>query len=202
MSDDPKLEAPAELHTDEHVDPAVPRRSLVDGELKTPVALNDFLHGIGPLFRLADKQRIKLKAAVIEETKGGTRLPLKFLIPGLVAAAVITGLMWFGGSAQAGIPDALIGEWSTTTKLYAGRGFRIQPDTITLFMGNGIYERHRISDVQKTAAGDSTNYQVTYLDRDRPVVFGFWYVSAPGPVIRLPHQPAVTWKKGAPITSN
>jgi hypothetical protein len=200
MSDDPNLEALAELPPEAPIDPAAARRSLVDGELKTPVALSDFLHGIGPLFRLSEKQRAKLNVTAVEGSKAGPRLPLKYLIPGLAAMAVVAGLMWFGSSAEASIPDDLVGEWSTTTKLYVGRGFKIQPDTITLFMGNGIYERYRISDVQKTSAGDSTQYQVTYLDRDRPVVFGFWYVTSSA-VIRLPHQPAVTWKKGATLSA-
>ena len=110
MSDVPQAEAPAEVHTEGHLDPVMPRRSLVDGELKTPVALNDFLHGIGPLFRLAEKQRIKLKATLVEETKGGTRLPLNFRIPGLAAVAVMGSRTGVGGSSPPSLPAGVAGE--------------------------------------------------------------------------------------------
>ena len=99
-------------------------------------------------------------------------------------------------------PDATIierelyGRWQTDAPRYAGRGFTIDADSITLHHGPGVDVAYAIEKIRRTPRATHAAYVVTYrtVAGRRDFMLEYRASEESGEVV-LPNQPRVIWKQ-------
>jgi hypothetical protein len=97
---------------------------------------------------------------------------------------------------EAVIARELYGRWETDAPEYAGRGFVLTADSITLHQGGGIRVRYAIETIRRTERGTHTDYALTYRGIVSSLDFPLEYrVGEAGADLRFPNQQRVVWRR-------
>ena len=94
------------------------------------------------------------------------------------------------------IARELYGRWQTDAEKYAGRGFVLTADSLTLYQGGGIHVAYPIERIRRTERDDHTAYVVTYRGVVSPLELSLEYrADDDDPHLRFPNQQRVVWKR-------
>lgn len=169
-------------------------RSLNDGDLQTPMELNEFMTELGSIMQLPRKTTVRMRAVADVAPQARRRLPL---LPALAVAAVLgLGLssLW-PSTAPSVLPLELVGEWRASDARYAERRLAFSPTGVGIILRQGqAAEWHPVESVVTTLRGDTTSYDVQYDDDGAPVRFLVHRVTRPGPRLLLSNPPGVVFE--------
>ncbi len=121
--------------------------------------------------------------------------------PILLVAALCVLLAWISPllltAREIVVPDALVGRWRTSARLYSDRGFTITKTSLALKAGpaRSNVSVHPITRLTIARSDSSPVYTIEYLVERDAYQFSFHVWPGPPPVISLVHQPAVAWRK-------
>lgn len=113
------------------------------------------------------------KVAAVKSSRGFSGI--LFGCAALLLAVV--GARTFWPSASTALPAALIGEWTTSNKAYAGRSFSFTPTTVAIGTQSGVAPmEYPIKSVELTVRAETTAFVITYLDNGDPVELPARYI--------------------------
>jgi len=117
----------------------------------------------------------------------------RFLVVGLVLFCALLGCT---PRSRQGFRPELIGVWKTEDPKYEDRFFQLEPQTLSLGIGEGRVNTYRIQSVRWSLDGIGTLYTVSYWDYQEQTAetFAFYYDPVGG-VIRLKNQRQIEWRK-------
>jgi hypothetical protein len=177
-------------------------RSVKDGDLTTPIQLDEFLEGVGGVLRLPPKEPVKPAAAP-------ARAPFTISLPRywrlvpvpLLGLALAT---WFlsrpsADQGTAVLPAPLVGTWITSDPRYKDRNFQISEGFVVFKNGERADDQtaHPIQRVVTEERADTTVATISYLEGNAPYELGLKYIPRPKPTIILSNQPEMTWRREA-----
>ena len=118
---------------------------------------------------------------------------VRFLVVGLALLCALLGCT--PRPRQEFRPD-LIGVWKTEDPKYEDRFFQLEPQTLSLGIGEGRVNTYRIQSVRWSLDPVGTLYTVSYWDYQEQMAdtFAFYYNPVDG-VIRLKNQRQIAWRK-------
>jgi hypothetical protein len=175
-----------------------PDASVKDGDLVTPMKLDDFLTQVAVLLRLPPRALSRAAAPLAAVAEAARRVKEPVTRWGLPAGAVVmVGIFAatkFNKAEPMVVPPQMFGSWTTQQGQYKGRHFTITREMITLSEGRDARDvTHKILSFTATDRRDTTLVTLTYDTDGKPTPMGFRYTSGGRPAIVLDHPWDIVW---------
>src|ERR1700758_1952951 len=117
-------------------------------------------------------------AAALPPARRARWIRLTWVLAASVAAFVLFGpIQWRGWDP---VPDVLVGNWTTSARQYADRGFVITQQTPALHVGRRLPNVYPIRGVRTQTDEVGTLYVLEYLVAGEPQDFSFYYTPGSG----------------------
>ena len=186
------------------------RASINDGDLSTPMPLNEFLSELGVVMQLPRSRTTaaqlvsEAKAAAEAEAASsrlaarGSRRGRRLLLPVLAAllASAVALVRFTSSPVQREIPPTLLGEWKTSHAKYRDRRLSFSANRVGIRFREGAMPAfHRVLSVETAGQGDSVSYLIGYQEDETPVRFRVSYRSTPRPAVILSNPADVVWER-------
>ena len=95
-----------------------------------------------------------------------------------------------------GVPDSLIGRWTTSESRYKDRFFELSKSTFTYGRGEEKIDVHSILSIEKNIQDNNTLYTINYSNIDGlEYTRSFYYYPANGGVIKFKYLKHIKWTK-------
>ncbi|MFN8580600.1 MAG: hypothetical protein U0163_06425 [Gemmatimonadaceae bacterium] len=134
--------------------------SIKDGDLRTPLPLDEFMLQLGTVMRLPPKPVETTPETPATTTRRGTRL---WLPAAATAVALVVAATQLRPSAPAPVPQEIVGTWETSDPRYAGRQLVLTSESVIEATGNGVLSQpERVSAVQAARRGDTLAVTITH----------------------------------------
>jgi len=113
-----------------------------------------------------------------------------------VALALFAALSGCQSRKEIGIPEHLLGVWTTAHPKYADRYFEIRNDGLILGQGGEDFVLYPIVDIDESHEGGSTLYTIVHLNHEgQRFTFAFYYDPANNGMLRFKNQQNIVWTK-------
>jgi hypothetical protein len=178
------------------------RVSLNDGDLATPIPLNEFLNELGVLMQLPKSRTTVAMPVIVSEPTAPRRKGIMALAFAALLASGVLILRFSAPPVERRIPESLLGEWTTSHALYRERRLSFTTNRVGIQLRDGVMPAlHPVRSVEHTGRGESPWYTITYEDDDSPVSFRVQYTSTPRPRLTLSNPSDVVWERVAKSAS-
>lgn len=169
-------------------------KELLDGRLDRSMGFSDFAFQLGLHYRLPGRS----------ETSDSVSSPPKAVRTRrwLVVCAV-SAVAWAAASrvvperhGERVLPTDVIGEWRAVTPPYAGRGITLLRDSVVLHFGDEQASvAFPITSVRRSVQGDTSVFDVRYLQAPRETQLVFAFVNSTVPTLTLRNTAGVVWMR-------
>ncbi len=129
------------------------------------------------------------------KSKSAEKIKHKWVIIWVCSLIIITILIFFTKQDE-GVPDRLVGRWTTSEPRYKDRFFELSKVTFSYGLGEDKIDVNFISSIEKNIQNNNTLYTINYHSTDGlEYTRSFYYYPANGGVIRFQNQQNVKWTK-------
>ena len=109
---------------------------------------------------------------------------------------IIVSIFIFYSKEDGGVPDSLIGRWTTSESRYKDRFLELSDATFTYGLGEDKEDVYFISSIEKNIQDNNTLYTINYSNIDGlEYTRSFYYYPANGGVIKFKNQKHIKWTK-------
>jgi hypothetical protein len=180
------------------------RVAVSDGDLRQPIALTDFLQGLGVVMRLPMRRppTPAEPVAAAEPPKSGPRRPPTLAISLILASVIVAAFVVppLLPKSSDPLPEPLIGRWHSPSPKYIDRGLEFREDA--LYMKRGPKEsdivRLPIRRVTVTPRQGSLAVEINYVENGATLALRLTLHDYAGmPAMELRNQPEIIWRKTA-----
>jgi len=172
--------------------------NLNDGDLATPVPLNDFMSELGTIMQLPKKEGPVAAPVVVTTTPARRGWSARAAVLPAIAILLAAGVAWGRVTRTpplTDLPKELQGEWRTRNPKYRDRLLSFTSDRVGIALKEGIAPQlHPISAVTMRTRADTTVLSITYVEEGAPVDFRVSLVRGAKPLLWLSNPPDVVWE--------
>ncbi|MFN8571055.1 MAG: hypothetical protein U0132_03290 [Gemmatimonadaceae bacterium] len=174
--------------------PTPPATTIKDGDLRTPLALDDFMMQLGLVMRLPPKPsevQADVAAPVATVRKSGTRLWVPAAATALALAVVGAKLR---PPAPVVVPHEILGVWETPDARYAGRQIVFTDHSVVQQTANGVIgPPERIAGIATTQRGETLSVTLRHESEGAMASLSLAHVSEPVEHLVLRNPVGVPW---------
>ncbi len=172
---------------------APPSSSIKDGDLRTPLALDDFMAQLAFVMRLPPKPRADPES--VAAAGSGKRIGTRLWIPA-AATALALGLvsMKLRPPPPITVPQEILGTWETADGKYAGRQIVFTDRSVVQLTTNGaIGQPERIADIATVRRGDTLAVTLHHESEGTLASLALAHVAGPVEHLVLRNPVGVQW---------
>jgi hypothetical protein len=176
-------------------------RAVSDGDLRQPMGLTDFMHGLGVVMRLPQKRRPTPEPVAVATPEKPRKPRSPVVWTSLTLCSIIAlGIVFSTIIPERNdpIPEQLTGRWNSVSPRYPGRALEFQEGALYMKRGAEDTDRVRlpIKQVRVTPRNGSQHIAIRYVEDGATLSLNLTLHDYGGlAVIELQNLPDVVWRK-------